>query len=54
MTSTLIRKLLIAGVAVSALSLAACGKKEEAGADDAAAKAAAADASTVTLSLIHI
>lgn len=28
MTSTLIRKLLIAGVAVSALSLAACGKKE--------------------------
>lgn len=45
---SMIRKLLIAGVAVSALSLAACGKHEAAESDSAAAKAAAADASTVT------
>ena len=30
MSTTILRKLLIAGVAVTALSLAACGKKEEA------------------------
>jgi tRNA U34 5-methylaminomethyl-2-thiouridine-forming methyltransferase MnmC len=48
MNTTILRKLLIAGVAVSALSLAACGKKSEGGDDSAAAKAAAADASTVT------
>ena len=48
MRTTMLRKLLIAGVAVSTLSLAACGNKEEGGDESAAAKAAAADASTVT------
>ena len=42
MRSTMLRKLIIAGVAVSALSLAACGKKAEGGDESAAAKAAAA------------
>jgi predicted outer membrane protein len=49
MNTAVLRKLLIAGVAVSALSLVACGKKDEgADASTAAAEAAAAGASTVT------
>jgi hypothetical protein len=49
MNTVVLRKLLIAGAAISALSLAACGKNEDgADASTAAAEAAAAGASTVT------
>ncbi|PXA89133.1 hypothetical protein DMC18_17645, partial [Caulobacter sp. D5] len=49
MTTQVLRKILIAGAAMTALSLAACGKKDEApAADEKAAAAAAAGASEVT------
>ena len=44
MTNNLFRTALVAGLAVSALTLAACQKKEEAPAADAAPADAAADA----------
>ncbi|EJL37147.1 hypothetical protein PMI01_00784, partial [Caulobacter sp. AP07] len=50
MSTKVLRSILIAGMAVSALSLAACGKKAETAADASAQKAqeAAASASTAT------
>ena len=45
MTTKVLRSILIVGMAVSALSLAACGKKADTAADASAAKASEAAAS---------
>ena len=48
MTTKVLRTILIAGLAISALSIAACGKKNEAADATTAAEAPAAGATTTT------